>query len=100
MFVVLYRNPKPDAEQWPGRRSLAAIDAVLWPALWIMAVAAFRDRTGILAPMAIALLVLFAAARLTRALWRNERYWFSTRRWGKFAVVLAAIGFALQLLPR
>lgn len=100
MFVVLYRSPKPAADQWPGRRWLAALDAVLWPALWITGVAAVQDRTGILGPVAIAFLVVCAAARLTRAIWSNERYWFSTWRWGKYAVVLVAIGFALQLVAR
>jgi len=100
MVVVVYRTPKPDANQWPGRRWLAVLDAVLWPALWIAAVAAVHDRTGTVGPVAIALLVVFAAARLARAIRRNERYWFSTWRWGKCAVVLVAIGFALQLVAR
>ena len=61
---------------------------------------AFQGSTGIVGPIAIAFLVVCAAARLTRALWSNQRYWFSNWRWGKYAVVLAAIGFALQLVAR
>ncbi|MBE7416692.1 MAG: hypothetical protein HS128_02895 [Ideonella sp.] len=98
MFLVLYRNPKPDAEQWPGRRWLAAIDAVLWPALWITALAAVQNRAGIVVPVAIAFLVVLAAARLARAIWRNERYWFSTWRWGKVLAILMATGLLLMLL--
>jgi len=97
MFVVLYRNPRPDADQWPGRRWLAALDAVLWPALWITAIAAVQNRTGILGPVAIAFLVAFAAARLMRALKRNERYWFSTWRWGRVLAILMATGLLLKL---
>jgi hypothetical protein len=98
MLVVLYRSPRPDANQWPGRRWLAALDAVLWPALWIALVAALQDRTGVLGPVAIAFLVMFATASFARALWRNERYWFSTWRWGRVLAILMAGGLLLKLL--
>ena len=98
MFLVIHRRPKPDAHQWPGRRWLAVLDAVLWPALWIAAVAGVQDRTGIVGPMAIAFLVVLAAAGLGRAIWRNERYWFSTWRWGRVLAVLVATGLLLKVL--
>ncbi|HEY6355532.1 MAG TPA: hypothetical protein VIY30_13670 [Burkholderiaceae bacterium] len=52
----------PRARQADGW--LGALDAVLWPALWITAVAAVQDRTGILGPVAIAFLVVCAAGAL------------------------------------
>ena len=48
--------------------------------------------------VAIAFLVGFAAARLTRALRRNERYWFGTWRWGRVLAILMAVGLLLKLL--
>ncbi len=98
MFVVVHRPPKPDANQLPGRSWLAVLDAVLWPALWIAAVAAVQDRTGIVGPVVIAYSVVLAAARLTRAIWRNDRYWFSTWRWGRVLAILMATGLLLKLL--
>lgn len=98
MFVFVHRPPKPDANQWPGRKRLAALDAVLWPALWIAAVAAVQSRTGIVGVLAIAFLVAFGVARLARAIWRNERYWFSTWRWGRVLAILMATGLLLKLL--
>ena len=32
MWVLFARAPPPDAAYWPGRRWLAAVDAVAWPA--------------------------------------------------------------------
>jgi len=98
MFVVVYRRPKPDANQWPGRSWLAVLDAMLWPALWIAAVAAVQDRAGIAGPVAIAFLVVFAAVRMTRAIRCNERYWFSSWRWGRVLAILVATGLLLKLL--
>lgn len=45
MFVV-YRSPVPDAPYWSGRRSLAAVDAVVWSGLclWAAAAALFQTR--------------------------------------------------------
>ena len=34
MIVLVQREPRPDASYWPGRRLLAAVDAVdavIWP---------------------------------------------------------------------
>jgi hypothetical protein len=42
----------------------------------------------------------FAAAglgRLHRALWENQRYWFTTWRWGKVLGAMLRIGAVLKL---
>jgi hypothetical protein len=42
----------------------------------------------------------FAAAglgRLHRALWENQRYWFTTWRWGKVLGAMLLIGAVLKL---
>lgn len=34
MWMVLAREPLPDAADWPGRHTLALVDAVGWPVAW------------------------------------------------------------------
>lgn len=46
MWLLLTRQPKPDAAYWPGRRVLAALDAVAWPALWLVALSHAPVPTG------------------------------------------------------
>ena len=36
MWLLVAREPRPDAPDWPGRRLLAAIDAVAWPLMWVL----------------------------------------------------------------
>ena len=36
MWLLVAREPRPDAPDWPGRRLLAAVDAVAWPLLWVL----------------------------------------------------------------
>jgi hypothetical protein len=83
MWLLVSREPKPDAEVWAGRRWLAAADAVAWPAAWVLAVSAVA--------------VLSAIGRLHRALCVNERYWFTTWRWGKILAGMLFIGFVMKL---
>jgi hypothetical protein len=96
LFLISY-PPKPDAPHWPGRPLLAALDAVLWPAAWVVGASLAPMKTGVVGPLIIALAVLFAVLRLHRALWRNERYWFATWRWGKVLGALLLIGMVLKL---
>jgi hypothetical protein len=96
LFLISY-PPKPDAPHWPGRPLLAALDAVLWPAAWVVGAALAPMKTGVVGPFIIALAVLFGVLRLHRALWRNERYWFATWRWGKVLGALLLIGVVLKL---
>ncbi len=98
MWLVVAREPLPDMNYWPGRRWLAAADAVAWPALLALAVCHIRVPVGIVGPVAIVLAVLFALARLHRAVWVNQRYRFTTWRWGKVAAVIVLAGYLLKLL--
>ena len=36
MWQLVAREPRPDAPEWPGRRLLAAVDAVVWPLMWVL----------------------------------------------------------------
>lgn len=98
MLFVLHRSPKPDARQWTGRRWLALLDALFWPAAVIAVVAALPGHGGAVGAGAIVLCALFAASRTSRALFRNERYWFTTWRWAGMFAVLLATGVLLKLL--
>jgi hypothetical protein len=98
MWLVVVREPRPDAPYWSGRRWLAAMDAVLWPLLLVVLVKQIEQPVGIVGPMAIALALLCAINRLHRALWMNHRYWFTTWRWGKVAAGLMFIGACLKVL--
>lgn len=50
MFVLVRREPKPDASYWPGRRLLAAVDAVAWPFGLAMLVALTPATEGLVRP--------------------------------------------------
>ena len=39
MWLLVARGPRPDAPDWPGRRMFAAVDAVVWPLLWVLLIA-------------------------------------------------------------
>ena len=97
MWIVMTRTPRPDASIWPGRRGLAAIDAVLWPLLWGVVVWHAPAPTGVVGPVACAVAALSATMRLHRALSANERYWFTTWRWAKIGAGLWLAGWVLKL---
>lgn len=76
---------------------LAAVDAVVWPAVWIAVIAAVAVPTGVVGPVVVAACVLSALGRLRRAVWENERYWFTTWRWGRVAMVVWLVGVVMKL---
>ena len=96
MFVVLQRSPVPDATYWPGRRVLAATDAIGWPALWIAVIVAAPFRTGVAGALLITLMLWFSLTRLRTAVIENQRYRFTTWRWGRPIVVILVIGAVLK----
>lgn len=98
MWLLYARAPVPDAQLWPGRRLLALLDAVVWPGLIAAMVGSLSMQTGIVGSLTLALCVLFGVRRCVRALWRNERYQFTTWRCGLPLAVLLAIGAALKLM--
>ena len=97
MWVLISRAPREDAAYWPGRRLLALLDAVGWPVLWAVAVIKAPFSTGLVGAVAVSFLVVVAARRTHRAVFRNERYWFTIWRWGLALAGLAAVGAATKL---
>lgn len=97
MFFVVARAPPPDAADWPGRRWLAAVDALAWPAMWVGLIAHVPAPVGLVGPVATAWAVFAALGRLHRALWRNHRYRFTTWRWGRVVFALLVFGWVMKL---
>jgi hypothetical protein len=97
MWLLVAREPRPDAPDWPGRRLLAAVDAVMWPVMWVLLIRHAPQPVGLIGPFVTALAVLFGLGRLHRALWVNHRYWFTTSRWGKVLASMLLIGAVLKL---
>ncbi|MCW5660129.1 MAG: hypothetical protein KIT60_20695 [Burkholderiaceae bacterium] len=97
MWLVVARTPPPDAPYWPGRRWLAAVDALVWPLLWVLVVRHAPVPVGVVGPVVAALAVLSATGRLHRAMWVNHRYRFTTWRWGRVVAALVVVGAVLKL---
>ena len=98
MWIFMARPARPDASQWAGRRVLAVLDALAWPALWLALIASAPFDMGAVGWIAVAGLGLAALGRTRRAIWRNERYWFTTSRWGLPIAALIAVGIATKLI--
>ncbi len=96
MWMLFARAPPPDAPNWPGRRWLAALDAVAWPTLWIIGLNHVSVSGGLVGAVVIAATALVALRRLCTALWSNHRYRFTTWRWGKLLATLLLIGWMLK----
>jgi hypothetical protein len=97
MWLLIVREPQPDARYWTGRRWLAAIDAALWPSIWVVVFRYAPEPVGLIGPFVAAVAALCALGRLHRALWVNHRYRFTTWRWGRVAAVLLLMGSLLKL---
>ena len=97
MWLLVAREHRPDAPDWPGRRLLAAVDAVAWPLMWALLIRHAPQPAGLIGPFVTALAVLFGLGRLHRARWVNHRYWFTTWRWGKVLASMLLIGAVLKL---
>ena len=97
MWLLLAREPTPDAPHWPSRRLLAAVDAAVWPLLWVLVFSHAPKPVGLVGPFVAAVALLCTLARLRRALWENHRYRFTTWRWGRIAAALLLMGVVLRL---
>jgi hypothetical protein len=53
---------------------------------------------GIFGQVLVALAAVAALRRMFLALWCNERYWFTLRRWGMPVAILLPVGEALKVL--
>ena len=100
MWLLLARDPAPDVCVWPGRRWLAAADVLAWPLLFVLVVHFAPFSTGAVGPLAIALATLSAVRRFHLALWLNQRYRFTTWRWGRVTALLLVAGAVLKLLAQ
>ena len=98
MFFIFARAPPPDAPYWPGRRWLAAVDALAWPALWVVVIACIPAHSGVAGSVAVAWAGFSSLARLRRALHNNRRYRFTTWRWGRPAMALLLFSWVLKLI--
>ena len=97
MWLLVARAPPPDAPYWPGRRLLAAVDALAWPLLWVVVFSHAPKPVGLVGPFVAAVALLCAMRRLHRALFLNHRYRFATWRWGRVGAGLLVIGIITKL---
>ena len=97
MWLLFARAPAPDRPYWPGRRWLAALDAVAWPGLWMLVVSRAPASGGVVAGVVTALAALSAVRRTRTAIWMNHRYRFTTWRWGRVLIWLWLFGLVLKL---
>lgn len=98
MWLLVARQPRPDADYWPGRRWLAALDAVAWPAIGVLLIAPHMKRAGVFGAMAAVLLVVWAVRRLQQAVLRNHRYRFTAGWFLKAVIWVLLIGYLLKLV--
>jgi len=97
MWLVVAREPAPDAPYWPGRRWLAALDAIAWPAIGFLLLSYLPRPAGIVLPVVGAALAWIGLARVRTALWMNHRYRFTTWRLGRVVIFLLLVAGALKL---
>ena len=101
MLIVLPFKPQTEAAVWPGRRFLAVVDALIWPALLAGLVIYYVPEKDIaLRGVATAAFALAATSRLSRAVLRNEFYRFTSWQLAKLIFVLAWIGGCIQFFAR
>lgn len=96
VIVVFVRGEAPLVTVWPGRRWLAALDALLWPAVPLVLLLHIGGRPGIVGAVGLVMLGGWALRRLHRALARNERYQFTSWVWGRWLVLVLGLGLALR----
>ena len=97
VLIMFARAPALDAAYWPGRRWLAALDAVAWPAIAIVLLSRIPGQAGLGAPVACVICGVNALLRLQTALSQNHRYRFTTWRAGRILLALLLIAAALKV---
>jgi hypothetical protein len=55
------------------------------------------EPVGLMGPFVTAMAVLLGLGRLRRAIWVNQRYWFTTWRWVKVMAAMLLIGAVLKV---
>ncbi|MCE4558011.1 hypothetical protein [Pelomonas cellulosilytica] len=97
MFVlILRRERRPDAPYWPGRRLLAAMDAVAWPLACAVLALQIPKAAG-LAFLVTVVAALCAFFRLCGAILNNQRYWFTSWRVLRLCAFLLFVGLVTKL---
>lgn len=91
------RRPRADATRWRGRVVVALLDAVLWPGAWIVLALSHGRSLGAVGQAVFVLAVIALAMRVRTALFRNERYFFTTRRWAVPLLGLVVYAGALKI---
>ncbi len=76
---------------------LAMLDALIWPIAWIVLLLRAPFATGLSGAVVVALALIVAGRRLYRAVWRNERYRFTTWRWGVPVATLLLAGLIIKM---
>ena len=94
MFLLISREPHPDFAYWPGRRVLAALDALAWPATAAVVVVASPLNVGAFGAAMFVVAAYLGVRRFCRALLMNQ---VTTWVWGKRLVALLSIGLLLKL---
>ncbi len=97
MWLLVAREPGPDAPQWAGRKILAVLDAVAWPLLAVLIVFQSRVPLGVVSTVLAVAAFSLSVARLRRAIWLNHRYRFTTWRWGGAVLGLILLGATLKI---
>jgi len=99
MWMIVMRAPRTAHAYWPGRRLLGAVDAVAWPALICAAALQLPTLVStIVGQLLVAFLVLTAVHRVALAVWRNERFSFTTSRVAYVVAMLMLIGLVMKTL--
>lgn len=97
MWVVHVREPAPDMPYWPGRRWLAALDAMSWPCMGFWLLNQVQGPARVVLPLTGIVLAAIGLARATTAIWANHRYRFTTGRVGRIVVILLVVGGVFKL---
>lgn len=97
MWILFARAPLPDKPYWAGRRVLAALDALVWPAFAVLLLAQVPGAPGVFKPVVSALALLMALYRLNVAWFSNHRYRFTTWWLARVLVVLLLVGAVLKV---
>lgn len=97
MLFIIARAPRPDVVVWPGRRWLAGLDAIAWPALTLLLVMNRSFTTGLVGSVAMSLAALLLLRRLSRAWLCNESYRFAALACARWLGALLAFGVSLKL---
>jgi hypothetical protein len=82
---------------WSGRRWLAALDAMAWPAVGFWLLNQVQGPARVVLPLAGVVLASIGLARAMTAIWTNHRYRFTTGRLGRIVVILLIVGGAFKL---